>query len=451
MIFKKFRFQLVLRVLLIVASAIILAVLFNREDYLVSSIILLLLILLQTISLIFFVEHTNNKLAKFLESIRHGDFSTSFSDEGLGRSFANLSRQFNQITDEFKKNKAEKEEHYNYLLTVIQHISIGVIVFRHDGKIDVFNNSIKKLLRVNHLRNISELNAVKDDLPEVLLRMKAGDKNLIKIFLEDELIQVSVNATEFRMRGEEYVLVSMQNIHSELEEKEIESWQRLIRVLTHEIMNSITPISSLASTVQEMMQDEAAEGWQPKQLSQDDWESIQSAMFTIESRSKGLLNFVEIYRNLTRIPKPNFRYFAIKELFDKAGELLKPKLDEYAINYVCKLYPEDLKLLADPDLIDQVLINILLNAIDAVKESTHPQITITASTSMNNRIIIDISDNGCGIKPDLMDKIFMPFFTSKKEGSGIGLSLSRQIMQMHKGALSVKSKPDEGTVFTLSF
>ena len=451
MIFKKFRFQLVLRVLLIVASAMVLVVLFSREDYLVSAIILLLFVLLQTISLILFVEHTNNKLAKFLENISHGDFSTSFSDEGLGKSFANLSRQFNQITDEFKKNRAEKEEHYNYLLTVIQHISIGIIVFRHDGKIDVFNNSIKKMLRVNHLRNISELKAVKEDLPEILLRMKAGDRNLIKIFLEDELIQVSVNATEFKMRGEEYVLVSMQNIHSELEEKEIESWQRLIRVLTHEIMNSITPISSLASTVQEMMLDEGAENPKPKQLSQDDWESIQSALFTIESRSKGLLNFVEIYRNLTRIPKPNFRYFAIKELFDKAADLLKPKLEKYNIQYVCKIFPEEMKLLADPDLIDQVLINILLNAIDAVKEARHPKISITASVNLNNRVIIDIADNGSGIKPDLMDKIFMPFFTSKTEGSGIGLSLSRQIMQMHKGGLSVKSKPDDGTVFTLSF
>jgi signal transduction histidine kinase len=281
--------------------------------------------------------------------------------------------------------------------------------------------------------------------------MKAGDKNLIKIFLEDELIQLSVNATEFRMRGEEYVLVSLQNIHPELEEKEIESWQRLIRVLTHEIMNSITPISSLASTVQEMLVNPETDKIEMGQLTEEDLESIHSAMSTIESRSKGLLNFVEIYRNLTRIPKPNFRYFAIRELFDKAHELLKPKLDKHNIKCVCKVFPDELMLLADPDLVDQVLINLLLNAIDAVKEKQDAQIAITASTNLNNRISIEIADNGSGIKPDLMDKIFMPFFTSKNEGSGIGLSLSRQIMQMHKGAISVKSKPEEGTVFTLTF
>jgi signal transduction histidine kinase len=216
-------------------------------------------------------------------------------------------------------------------------------------------------------------------------------------------------------------------------------------------MNSITPISSLASTVQEMLVNPETDKIEMGQLTEEDLESIHSAMSTIESRSKGLLNFVEIYRNLTRIPKPNFRYFAIRELFDKAHELLKPKLDKHNIKCVCKVFPDELMLLADPDLVDQVLINLLLNAIDAVKEKQDAQIAITASTNLNNRISIEIADNGSGIKPDLMDKIFMPFFTSKNEGSGIGLSLSRQIMQMHKGAISVKSKPEEGTVFTLTF
>ncbi len=451
MIYKRFRIQIILRVLLLLASSVALAMLFGKEQYHVSSLIILLFILLQTVSLIFYAERTNKRLAKFLEGIRHADFAASFSDEGLGKSFEDLSLQFNQIIHEFKKNRAEKEEHFNYLLTVVQHVSIGIIVFRRDGKIDVFNNAIKKLLRVSHLRNISELAAVKDDLPHTLLHMKAGDKRLIKIFLEDELIQLSVNATEFRMRGEEYVLVSLQNIHPELEEKEIESWQRLIRVLTHEIMNSITPISSLAATVQEMLTNPETGESQIHELDKDDLESIHSAMATIESRSRGLLNFVEIYRNLTRIPKPNFRYFGVREMFDRAHDLLKPKLDKHQIRCVCKVFPEELMLLADPDLIDQVMINLLLNAVDAVKDQENPQLSITASTNLNNRITIEIADNGHGIKPDLLDKIFMPFFTSKKEGSGIGLSLSRQIMQMHKGAISVKSKPGEGTSFTLTF
>ncbi len=451
MAYKRFRLQIALRVIALAATVFLLMYLYGREQYSVSTGIVLLLVVLQVLSLIFYAERTNKKLIKFLQNIRHADFSSTFSDKGLGRSFEELSAELNQIVAEFRKNRAEKEEHFNYLLTVVQHVSIGIIVFRRDGKVDVFNHAIKKLLRVNHLRNIQELSEVTDDFPDLLLKMKAGDKQLVKIFVQDELIQLSINATEFRMRGEEYILVSLQNIHPELEEKEIESWQRLIRVLTHEIMNSITPISSLAATVQEMLVNQETNRIDLSKLDEDDLESIHSAMETIETRSRGLLNFVEIYRNLTRIPKPNFRYFAVKELFERAHELLRPRLEKVGVDCSCKVFPEELMLLADPDLIDQVVINLMLNAIDAVKDQADPRISIVASTNLNNRITIDFADNGTGITPDLMDKIFMPFFTSKKEGSGIGLSLSRQIMQMHKGAISVKSKPGEGTVFTLTF
>lgn len=451
MVYKHFRVQVVVRVILLSITMMVFAFLFNEAYYSISSIIVGLLVILQVISLVFYTERTNKKLAKFMHSIRHADFTSSFSDKGYGRSFEELNQAFNQVIHEFKKNRAEKEEHFNYLLTVVQHVRIGIIVFRRDGKVDVFNNAIKKMLRLNHLRNIHDLASVKDELPGLLLKMRAGDKNLVKVFLEDELIQLSINATEFRMRGEEYVLVSIQNIHSELEEKEIESWQKLIRVLTHEIMNSITPISSLAATIQEMLLDTDTGKLNFQDLTEEDLESIVGAMSTIESRSRGLLNFVEIYRNLTRIPKPNFRYFDVKEMFDRAYDLLKPRIEARNIDCVCKVFPDDLKILADPDLVDQVVINLLLNAIDAVKDSPNPKIMITASTNLNNRITIDFADNGHGIKPDQMDKIFMPFFTSKKEGSGIGLSLSRQIMQMHKGAISFKSKQGEGAVFTLTF
>jgi nitrogen fixation/metabolism regulation signal transduction histidine kinase len=451
MIYKRFRIQIMLRVIALAITCLLLSFLIMQGEYRMSSIIVMLLILLETVSLILYTEQTNSRLTKFFEGIRHADFSSSFSDKSMGKSFEDLSKEFNQIITEFKKNRAEKEEHFNYLLTVVQHVTIGIIVFRRDGKVDVFNNAIKKILRLSHLRNITELREVKDDLPETLMKMKAGDKLLIKLFIEDELIQLSVSATEFRMRGEEYLLVSLQNIHPELEEKEIESWQRLIRVLTHEIMNSITPISSLASTVHDILTDPETDEIHVENLSPDDIETIASAMFTIESRSKGLLNFVEIYRNLTRIPKPNFRHFRIREIFDRAYELMKPKMEALTIQCECKVFPDDLMLLADPDLIDQVVINLILNAIDAVKDQSQPKISITASVSINNRTTIEFADNGTGITPDLLDKIFMPFFTSKKEGSGIGLSLSRQIMQMHKGAISVKSKPGEGTVFTLTF
>jgi nitrogen fixation/metabolism regulation signal transduction histidine kinase len=451
MVFKRFRIQIFLRVLLLVLSIILLYYIYIRTRYNISLFILGLLIIGQVILLIKYVERTNKKLSQFLQSIRHSDFSSSFSDKGLGRSFEDLNKEFSKVIDDFKKSRTEKEEHYNYLQTLVQHISIGIIVFTRDGRVDIINNAFKKLLKMRSIRFIKDLAAIKSDFPDILLKLNAGEKTLVKIFLEDELLQLSISATEFRMRGEEYILVSLQNISSELDEKEIESWQKLIRVLTHEITNSITPISSLASTVREMLLQEDNVNTRLNKLNLNDIQDIESAITTIQNRSQGLLNFVEVYRNLTRIPKPNFRYFPLKDVFNRSLQLLKPKIDEYGIICAVKVFPPDIMITADPDLLDQIIINLMLNAIDAVKEVEEPEILILVTLNQSNRVIIDFQDNGYGIKPDILDKIFMPFFTSKKDGSGIGLSLSRQIMHLHKGSIKVKSKPDEGTVFTLTF
>jgi nitrogen fixation/metabolism regulation signal transduction histidine kinase len=451
MVFKSFRLQIIVRVVLLASTLAIVLLVYENDAYFVSSIILLALFVLQMVSLIRYAEQTNRKLIKLFESIRYTDFTTKFSDNDLGRSFQELNAEFNQVIDAFNKNKTEKEEHFNYLLTVIQHVSIGIIVFKRDGTVDVYNNAVKKLLQVSSLRNIKNLKAVSDDLPGVLLSMKAGEKELVKLFVDDELIQLSIYATQFKMRGEEFLLVSFQDINPELEQKEIESWQKLIRVLTHEIMNSITPISSLAATVSDIIGEMRIKDPPKRKQDIEGLEDVAHAMQTIEKRSKGLLNFVEIYRNLTRIPKPTFRYFEVKDLIDRASELLMVKFEEFDIKVKTKILPSELKILADPDLIDQVIINLLLNAVDAVKDREDPEISIMASINLNNRVTIEISDNGNGIKPDILDKIFMPFFTSKKTGSGIGLSLSRQIMQMHKGSISVRSKQNEGAAFTMIF
>jgi nitrogen fixation/metabolism regulation signal transduction histidine kinase len=451
MIFRDFRFLAILRVVLLIGTIFTLVFLIQQAQHIVTSLILGGILVFQVVDMIRFVETTNKKITQFLESIRHSDFSTSFSDPGLGKSFTALNKELTNVITEFKSTRTEKEEHYNYLQTVVQHITIGVIAFRKDGKVDLINNAVKKLFRINYLKELAELKKVKSDLPETLMSLKSGDKTLIKIFIQDEFMQVAVNTTEFRMRGEDFTLVSLQNISSELEEKEIESWQRLIRVLTHEIMNSITPISSLSMTVTDMLFDKTGDDLRMKKLDNDDIDAVEKALKTIQSRSQGLLNFVEIYRNLTRIPKPNFRHFPVKEMFDRNLMLLKPKLEQMNIRCACSITPDNLMLTADPDLVDQVIINLMLNAIDAVKHKENPQISARALANNNGKVVIELSDNGYGIKPDIIDKIFMPFFTSKKDGSGVGLSLSRQIMHLHKGSIAVKSLPEEGTMFTLTF
>lgn len=451
MVYNKFRFLVIIRILFLIISIFLFFYFENYTKYKFNSVFLFILIVFQVLSLIKFVERTNKKLSQFLKSIRHADFSSSFSDTNMGKSFEELSAEFNQVINAFKKHRIEKEEHYNYLQTVVQHISIGIIAYTKDGKVDMINNALKQLFQINNLRHIKELQKIKENLPDILMDLKAGNKTLVKIFRQGELLQLMIYAIEFRMRGEEYILISIQNIHTELEEKEIESWQKLIRVLTHEIMNSITPISSLASTVHEMLIDNHENEIQLKPTDQEDIHSVDSALSTIQNRSRGLLNFVEIYRDLTRIPKPNFRHFELIELFKRNEELMKSKMEKFNIQCQYKIFPEKLKITADPDLIDQVMINLLLNAIDAVKENENPKVKIIASQKNNGHAIIEVSDNGTGIKPDILDKIFMPFFTSKKTGTGIGLSLSRQIMSLHKGSISVNSKLNEGTTFTLTF
>ncbi|MCU0369961.1 MAG: ATP-binding protein [Bacteroidales bacterium] len=451
MVFNRFRIAIAWRVILLALTLFLFFLLLEIPRYQFSAFIIGLFLILEVIFLIRYVERTNRKLTRFFESIRYADFSSSFSDPGLGKSFEDLSREFNQVIEAFRKYRTEKEEHYHYLQTVIQHVPIGIMVFKRDGKIEVFNQAMTRILKIRNIRFISELKRIKEDLPLALMGLKAGNSTLFKVFTGDEFLQIFITATEFRMHGEDYTLVSMQNISAELDEKEIESWQKMIRVLTHEIMNSITPITSLASTVHEMtvIQEEGKK--RLNNLDAEDIESVDSALKTIQNRSQGLLNFVEVYRDLTRIPKPNFRYFRISELFERCSLLLKPKMEAIGIECSSKVFPPDLMITADPDLIDQVVINLMLNAIDAVREVEKPRITILATINSANRIIIDFQDNGTGIMPDIMDKIFMPFFTSKKHGNGIGLSLSRQIMHLHKGSILVRSKPEEGTVFTLVF
>ncbi len=448
--FRNFRLTTVFRILLIVASAILLINIIRKPEFVISSIILAIAIIFQIVALVRYVERTNRKLTTFLESIRHSDFVSSFSDHGLGKSFDELNISFNEVINEFKKTRAAKEEHFNYLQTVVQHVSIGIIVFEKNGKVDMFNNAVKSLLKINNIRFISDLKQIDTNLAELMENIKAGSREVIKVFVDDELLQLSIRATEFRMRQKDYVLVSLQNIHSELEAKEMDSWQKLIRVLTHEIMNSITPIVSLSSTVRDLLINKEATRLN-EDMDNDDVETSLSALNTIEKRSEGLLNFVQIYRNLTRIPKPNFRYFQVAELFDRIENLLQPKFHESNIECRFIVVPGSLMLTADPDLIEQVIINLVINSIHAVKDTENPRILVRATQISPHKVTINVFDNGHGIKPDVMEKIFVPFFTSKKEGSGIGLSLSREIMRLHKGNITVRSKPGKETVFTLHF
>jgi signal transduction histidine kinase len=284
-----------------------------------------------------------------------------------------------------------------------------------------------------------------------MLRLKSRENALVKVEDENELLHLALYASEFKLRGQKYSLVSIQNIHSELEEREMEAWQKLIRVLTHEIMNSITPIASLTSTVSGLIKDTYRKKIEDNKLRNEHLNDIQQALQTIQKRSQGLLHFVDAYRNLTLIPKPNFQIFLIKELFDRIKKLMQANIEQNSIQFKVNVEPETLELTADPELVEQVLINLLLNAFQAVKGRKSARIELNALLDGRGRIIIQVGDNGPGISKENQEKIFIPFFSTKEEGSGIGLSLSRQIIRLHHGSIGVYSEPDVQTIFTLRF
>jgi nitrogen fixation/metabolism regulation signal transduction histidine kinase len=412
-----------------------------------------LILLAQIWSLIQFVDRTNQQLTRFFDAVRHADFSQSFTTLGLGRSFDGLSSAFSQVADQFRQARAEKEEQYRYLQTLVQHIGVGVIAFRDDGEVELINQAAKRLLAISHLRNIDRLAEIESTLPVTLRALDAGQRTLVKLTIDYDVLQLAVHATKIRREGEMLTLVSIQNIGSELAEQEMVAWQNLIRVLTHEIMNSVTPIASLAGSVNDLVSKQSkTEAFQKTGAMEPElFTDLSDALTTIEKRSQGLLHFVEAYRNLTRIPRPDFSFISAADLIGRVTTLLRKQAEENKVSLTTEIEPPEMEMAVDPDLIEQVLINLVVNALQALKEAEGGKILIRARMGRSGRTLIEVIDNGPGIVESAIDKIFIPFFTTKKGGTGIGLALARQIMRLHGGNISVRSKPNEETCFTLSF
>lgn len=452
MVYKRFRVVVIARVFLLIATIyLLLHLIFNLETRLYASMLIVVLVIIyQSYALIHYVEKTNRDLQRFLMTIKHEDFSQTFIGVGLGSSFEDLKEAFNDVIEKFYKARAEKEEHFRYLQTVVQHIPIGLITFRSDGKVTLFNTAAKKILKRPNLRHIDDLGSTSKPLVTTLYELNSGERALVKIHDLDEILQLVVSGTEFRLRERNYKLVSIQNIQAELEEQELDAWQKLIRVLTHEIMNSVTPIASLASTLNDLVSS-PGEGEAPERLSEESRSDVVGGLETIQKRSEGLLHFVEAYRNLTRVPVPDLQIFAVKELVERVANLMREEVKRGTVAINVTVQPRDLELAADQELIEQILINILKNAIQALEGRGGAKIDLASRIDARGRVIIQVTDNGCGIPEELQDKIFIPFFTTKDDGSGVGLSLSRQIMQLHHGSISVTSVPGEKTTFTLRF
>lgn len=452
MIFKNFRLHIVFRVLSLALIISATTYFLIQKQFLMASIAAIIIAIMIT-NLIFFLESTNRKVTFFLESIENSDFTVKFSrDSKSGKSFKLLNQAFNHVLDAFREIRAEKEEHLQYLNTVVQYVRVGLISYDQDGQVELFNNAAIKLLGTPYIRNISELKNHDSQLHEVLLKIRPGDNLLLKQVVNKEEIQLSITATELRLRGKAFKLVSMQNIQPELQQKEVEAWQNLAKVLRHEIMNSITPIVSHVETLNEILSDDHSWTHDKKLLTSETTEDITKALKTIEKRSTGLLHFVNAYRSFSEIPTPHFEQVKIQDLLERVVQLFEREIKKQTVTVAIKVTPLDLEINADHELIETVLINLFKNALEAVQGKHTPKIDLTGSFNNQSHTIIEIKDNGSGIIPEAQDQIFIPFYTTKEKGSGIGLSLSRQIMQLHYGNITVESDADlKETTFTLQF
>lgn len=450
MVFKQFRYNIVFRVLLLTATCLALFITLN-SSFTFTPILVAGLIIYQVWSMIRYVDRTNRELASFLESIRYSEFTRSFQIGNTGSSFDALNTAFNDVMKDFQQVRSEREEHFHYLQSIVQNIDVSILAYQRDGTVEMINPAAKKLFQISSLRNINKLRELSEQLANTLLSINPGENKLVKVQDEEDILQLAIYATEFKVKDKVILLTTIKNIQNVLEEQETAAWQKLIRVLTHEIMNSIAPISSLSATVENMLRPFTTGKKDAPEIDLETLSEIQGALRTINKRSTGLMNFVETYRSLTKIPEPNFAVVRMTDLIQRVCTLMKKEVQGSNIQLISSVEPESIELQVDEQMMEQVLINLVQNSMQALSGTKEGAIQLRGYYNKRGRPTIQVIDNGNGILSDVIDKIFIPFFTTKRSGSGIGLSLSRQILRLHGGTITAQSKPGEETIFTMTF
>lgn len=445
MVFKNFRVQIILRVSLLTIILIVLAWCLVH-DHLLRSVYAGVAAVISVIELIWFVDRFNRDISSYLISLMQNDFTTHFDSKGRGKSFNELYEFLNRIATVFRTISAEKETQFRFLEMLVQHLRVGIISFDHTGKIVLANQAMKDLLQKDVLFSVKSIESCSPALAHTLLTIHSGETQLVKLQVQDQFLQLSVHASEFRLEGNDHKLISMQNIRNELDNREMEAWQKLIRVLTHEIMNSVSPISSLSETLHKVvLQNE-------KILQNNDghlYNTLDKGLEAIKVRSEGLFGFTQSYRKLTGIPKASLKNTTTQEITSRVAMLMENKMREREIKFT--IADDNVPITVDPDLMEHVLINLLLNAMEAVAGTPNPAIEMSSTLNAKGEVCIHVRDNGEGIDESTAEKIFIPFFTTRKSGSGIGLAVAKQILQLHHADITFQSRKGEGTEFIIHF
>lgn len=448
MVFNRFAVFLLLRVLLLLTVLIGLASIFGREELFFTQVLLAIVVLGLVYEILWFVNRTNRHLNRFLIAVFDKDMTAKFTEKDMSESFDQLNQSFIKVVEEIKTAKLEREAQYQYLKKIIDHIDLGIISLNDQDEIELINKKAADLLSIPEVKSWQLLKNQNTTFFEAIQQFDQVSNRLLEINIDGEFKQLSVTISQLKLLGVTYRIITFKDIKTEIAQKEIEAWHKLIRILTHEIMNSVTPIASMTETVQ-MLLNENGKVKAVTDLTAEQLEDIAFSVDTINNRAEGLLHFVSDYRKLTKIPTPVPEELDVALLFKQVLQLEESALSKANIKTRSAIEQPNLK--ADPNLISQVLINLVKNAIESFEPNdTTTERSIRLSTETTNGFdVICISDNGSGISQDKMEKIFIPFFSTKDDGSGIGLSLSRQILNLHGGYLEVKSEVGVGTEFRL--
>ncbi len=445
--FKKTSWRVFIRIFFLVVTISVFAFIVLHKQY-IYLVICLPVIAYQLSELYRFQQKAEKELQQFVESVHYRDFSRYFDVKHAPAELQPLREGFNQINSTFKVITKEKETQYQYLQKILELVDTGILSYEGEsGEIFWMNESLKKMLQVPYLKTIHSLEKRDPELYNDIIALKPGDGKITKAHIEKRAFKILLSATAFQTGEKKFKLIAFQNINEALDETESKAWQKLLSVMTHEIMNSVAPISSLADTLKNRLEKSSVH-FSNKSSSIHD---LELGIDTIKRRSEGLLKFAETYRNLNKITTPNLKPVYVRDLFESLHQLMEPTLAQKNIELETVLKDTDLLLQVDTALIEQVLINLIVNAMEAVKERPDPRIVLSAFEADNHKTVIRVSDNGAGMSEEIMDKIFIPFFSTKKNGSGIGLSLCKQIMMLHKGNIQVQSLTGEGTAFSLQF
>ncbi len=456
MVPKRFSVHVSLRVALLALSLLLLVQVFSRQGYPVLTLLLAALVVAQLTEMLRYINKTNAELTRFLDAARYADYGQRFATENVGTGFDELGVAFTHIMARFRTARQQQEQQLRHLQALVEQVPVPLLSVQSDGRVDLRNSAARRLFADAHISRLPDLAQFGHDFAAQLDDIDAGERRLVNLVADGTQQQLTVAATKISQGNQFEKLISLQNIQTELDDVQLQAWQDLVRVLTHEIMNSITPVTSLATTAGELVNDAIV---QVRSLSNvegvdavgEQLADIKSAVDTVARRADGLLQFVQSYRHLTQLAAPQTTVFEVEDVLQRVAKLLSADWQQQAVELIIDVEPEGLEIRADLDMLEQVLINLLSNAGQALTATANGRVKLVGRLNKRGHVVLEVVDNGPGIASEIATKVFVPFFTTKHNGSGVGLALTRQVMIAHGGAVAIGEGDSGGARVTLTF